>query len=74
VVSLEAVRSGGALLRHLKGKMREISELVQRTTLALVEHQEGLMMARIRFQDAVAELTLERAPGDRMSARGDLAP
>jgi hypothetical protein len=70
VVSLEAVRSGGTLLRHLKTKMREISELVQRTTLSLVENQEGLMMARIRFQDAVAELTLESAPESRVTATG----
>ncbi len=61
IVSLKAVRSGGTLLKHLQVKMKDISERVQKSTIKLVEHQEELMLARIRFQDAVAELTLNDA-------------
>ncbi len=58
IVSLKAVKSGGTLLKHLQTKMKDISDRVQRSTISLVEHQEKRMLARIRFQDAVAELTL----------------
>lgn len=60
IVSLKAVKSGGNLMKHLKKKMEEISELVQRTTMDLVDGEEKLMLARIRFQDAVAEMTLSK--------------
>jgi hypothetical protein len=59
IVSLKAVKTGGSLLKHLQTKMKDISDRVQRATIELVEHQEQLMMSRIRFQDAVAELSLE---------------
>lgn len=62
IVSLKAVKSGGTLLKHLQNKMKDISDRVQTSTISLVEHQEQLMLARIRFQDAVAEITLK----DRM--------
>jgi hypothetical protein len=59
IVSLKAVKSGGNLMKHLKDKMESISERVQKGTFELVEKQEELMLARIKFQDAVAELSLE---------------
>ena len=58
IVTLQAVKSGGALMKHLKQKMQEVSERVQKGTMDLVDREERLMLARIRFQDAVAELTL----------------
>lgn len=61
IVSLKAVRSGGSLLKHLQSKMKDISDRVQQATIELVEHQEQLMLAGIRFQDAVAELSLRDA-------------
>jgi hypothetical protein len=61
IVTLQEVKSGGALMKHLKQKMTEVSERVQRGTIDLVEREERLMLARIRFQDAVAELTLARS-------------
>jgi len=59
IVTLKAVRSGGALMKHLKRKMADISERVQRDTIKVVEHQEKLMLARIEFQDAISDLSLE---------------
>ncbi|HUS68070.1 MAG TPA: hypothetical protein VMZ28_26235 [Kofleriaceae bacterium] len=58
IVTLQAVKSGGNLMKHLKQKMTEVSELVQKGTIDLVNREERLMLARIRFQDAIAELTL----------------
>jgi hypothetical protein len=59
IVSLEVVKSGGSLTRHLKKKMEEISDRVQQATIALVDRQESLMLARIEFMDAVSELSME---------------
>ena len=60
IVTLQAVKSGGSLMKHLKQKMQEISELIQKGTIELVNREEKAMLARIRFQDAVAELTLAK--------------
>jgi hypothetical protein len=63
IVSLKAVRSGGTLLKHLQVKMKDISNRVHQATIDLDEHQEKLMLTRIKFQDAVAELSLADANG-----------
>jgi hypothetical protein len=47
---------------HLQQKMKEISEKVQETTLAVVQAQERMMLAKVRFQDELAELTLDKRP------------
>jgi hypothetical protein len=60
IVTLQAVKSGGSLMKHLKQKMLEVSERVQKGTIELVDREEKVMLARIRFQDAVAELTLAK--------------
>jgi hypothetical protein len=60
IVTLQAVKSGGSLMKHLKQKMQEVSERIQKGTIELVDREEKVMLARIRFQDAVAELTLAR--------------
>lgn len=59
IVSLKSVKAGAKLLRDLEKKMAEISSRTQKATIAVVDHQEKLMMARIRFQDAIAELNLK---------------
>jgi len=46
---------------HLKQKMKEISDRVQKTTIAIVDQEEKIMLARVQFQDALAELTLPDA-------------
>jgi len=60
IVTLQAVKSGGPLMRHLKQKMQDISELIQKGTIELVNREEKVMLARIEFQDTVAELTLAK--------------
>jgi hypothetical protein len=63
IVTLQAVKTGGALMKHLKTKMTDISDRVQQTTIEVVNQEEALMLARIRFQDGLAELTLDKAKG-----------
>ena len=45
-------------MTHLKDKMKDISERVQKATIALVDDEEKIMLTRVQFQDAIAELTL----------------
>jgi hypothetical protein len=48
-------------MSHLKSKMRDISDRVQKTTIALVDQEEKIMLARVQFQDSLAELSLPDA-------------
>ena len=61
IVSLKSVKSAVELQRNLQDKMRDISNRVQKTTIEVVDNQEKLMLARVRFADALAELTLPDA-------------
>ena len=61
ILSLRKVKTATSLSRNLQEKMKEISDRVQRTTIDIVDHQEKLMLAKVRFQDALAELTLPDA-------------
>lgn len=62
IVSLNGMRRGSSLLKHLQTKMKQMSQRVQRTTLRVVEEQEQLMLARIRYEDGVSELRIEQTP------------
>jgi hypothetical protein len=59
ILTLQAVKTGGDLMTHLKSKMKDISSRVQKTTIELVDQEEKIMLARVRFQDTLADLTLE---------------
>ncbi len=61
LVTLQAVKTGGDLLAHLKAKMKDISNRVQETTIGIVDQEEKIMLARVRFQDLLAELSLPAA-------------
>jgi len=61
IVTLQAVKTSGDLMTHLKTKMKEISDRVQRTTIQIVDQEEKIMLARVQFQDALAELALPDA-------------
>ncbi|HZJ64061.1 MAG TPA: OmpA family protein, partial [Kofleriaceae bacterium] len=61
ILTLQAVKTGGELMGHLKTKMKEISDRVQRTTIQIVDQEEKIMLARVQFQDALAELVLPDA-------------
>jgi hypothetical protein len=58
IVTLQAVKTGGDLMTHLKQKMKEISERVQKSTIAMVDAEEKIMLTRVEFQDALSELSL----------------
>ena len=58
IMTLQAVKTGGELMTHLKDKMKDISERVQKSTIAIVDGEEKIMLTRVQFQDALAELTL----------------
>jgi len=58
IMSLQLVKTGGDLMSHLKDKMKDISDRIQKATIALVDSEEKLMLDRVQFQDAIAELTL----------------
>ncbi|HEY5939047.1 MAG TPA: OmpA family protein [Kofleriaceae bacterium] len=61
IVTLQAVKTGNDLMGHLKTKMREISNRVQKTTISVVDQEEKIMLARVQFQDMLAELSLPDA-------------
>jgi hypothetical protein len=74
IVTLQAVKTGNDLMAHLKTKMRDISDRVQKTTIAIVDQEEKIMLARVQFQDALAEMTLgdataPTAPAARAAAK-----
>ncbi len=58
IVTLTAVKTGGDLMKSLKDKMKDISDRVQKTTIAIVDSEEKTLLTRVQFQDALAELTL----------------
>jgi hypothetical protein len=60
IFTLKAVKTGGPLMKDLEKKMMEMSDKLTKATIDLVNQQEQLMMARIRFQDAVSELTVKK--------------
>jgi hypothetical protein len=64
------VKTGNDLMAHLKTKMRDISDRVQKTTIAIVDSEEKIMLARVQFQDALAEMTL----GDATAPAAPAAP
>jgi hypothetical protein len=58
ILTLQAVKTGGDLMTHLKSKMKDISERVQKTTIAMVDAEEQIMLTRVQFQDSLSELSL----------------
>jgi len=73
-VTLKAVKSGGPLTQSLEKKMQEVSDKLSKATIDLVALQEKLMLARIRFQDGVAELSLEKDSDKPPSSPASTAP
>jgi hypothetical protein len=69
ILSLQAVKAKGTLMGHLQTKMKEISQRVQDNTIAIVDHQEKLMVARVRFHDGLAELTLAKPEKSAVAAK-----
>ncbi|MEP7126020.1 MAG: DUF4139 domain-containing protein [Byssovorax sp.] len=61
VVTLKLVKSAGPLMTSLEKKLQEVSDRLSKATIDLVALQEKLMVARIKFQDGVADLSLEKS-------------
>lgn len=60
IVTLKAVKSAGPMMQSLEKKLTEMSDKVSKSTVDLVSLQEKLMLAKVKFQDSVAELSLEK--------------
>jgi hypothetical protein len=60
IVTLRLVKTAGPIMANLEKKLQEVSDRVSRATVDVVDTQEKLMVARIKFQDGVAELSLEK--------------
>jgi hypothetical protein len=58
VVTLKAVKTGGELLQTLKTRLTEMADRIQKTTIEVVDTQEKLMLARVKFQNQLADLKL----------------
>jgi hypothetical protein len=58
VVTLKAVRTGGDLMTQLKARLSEMSDRMQKATIAIVDAQEKLMLSRVKFQNQLADLRL----------------
>ncbi len=69
VVTLRAVRTGGPLMTSLEKKLQEVSDRLSKATIDVVALEEKLMLARIKFEDAVADLSLEQSTGSPATAR-----
>ena len=53
--------SKASLMQNLEKKLQEVSDKLSKSTIDLVALQEKLMVARIKFQDGVADLSLEKS-------------
>ncbi|MBS1119115.1 MAG: uncharacterized protein H6Q90_1343 [Deltaproteobacteria bacterium] len=73
ILTLQAVKTGNDLMGHLKIKMKDISDRVQKTTIALVDQEEKIMLSRVQFQDMLAELSLSDATQPAPAARNAAA-
>src|SRR5262249_11785152 len=59
VFTLKAVKTGGPLMKNLEKKLSEVSDRLSQSTIELAGLEEKAMLLRIRFQDGVAELSLD---------------
>ena len=60
IFTLKAVRTAGPLMHSLEQKLVEVSDRLSKATLDVVAAQETLMVARVHFEDSVADLSLEK--------------
>jgi outer membrane protein OmpA-like peptidoglycan-associated protein len=67
IFTLKAVRTAGPLMHSLEAKMQEISDKLSKATIDIVALEEKRMVARVHFQDGVADLTLEK-PEEKTAA------
>jgi hypothetical protein len=68
IVTLRAVKSAGPLMQNLERKMQEMSDKLSKATIDVVSLQEQHMIAKVHFQDKVADLSLEKPKDDKKRA------
>jgi len=59
LVTLKMVKTSGPLMASLKQKLMEVSDAIQKATVAIVDAQEQIMLTRVKFENQVAELHLD---------------
>jgi Domain of unknown function (DUF4139)/OmpA family len=60
IVTLRAVKSAGPLMQNLERKMQEMSDKLSKSTIDVVSLEEQHMIAKVHFQDKVADLSLDK--------------
>ena len=70
IFTLKAVRTAGPLMQSLEAKMQEISDKLSKATIEIVALQEKRMVARIHFQDGVADLSLDKDRATKVADKG----
>jgi hypothetical protein len=60
IVTLRAVKSAGPLMQNLERKMQEMSDKLSKATIDVVSLEEQHMIAKVHFQDKVADLSLDK--------------
>ena len=68
IFTLKAVRTAGPLMQSLESKMQEISDKLSKATIEIVALEEKRMVAKVHFQDGVADLSLEKPPAATATA------
>jgi hypothetical protein len=61
LVTLKLVKTGGELMTQLRARLADTSARAQKTTLAIVDAQEKLMLERLAFANQLADLRLTDA-------------
>jgi len=61
IATLRVVRTGGELMQSLRTRLTEVSDRIQKSTIEIVDLQEQLMLARVKFQNQLADLRLSDA-------------
>ncbi len=69
IFTLKAVKTAGPLMANLEKKLSEITDRLSKSTIDVVSYQEQLMVARIHFQDGVADLTLEKKDDRKLAEK-----
>ena len=64
ILTLHLVKTGDRLMHDLEGKMKDMSDKLSQATLEVVSLEEKAMIARINFQDGVADLSIEKKEGE----------
>jgi hypothetical protein len=60
IVTLRMVKTGGAIMKSLEKKLQEMSDRLSKATIDLASLEEAILLKRIKLQDGIAELTIDK--------------